>query len=256
MWRIAIPSYKRPTQLRDATLALLQKHAVPAERIDVFTSDAEQHAEYSETLLAGTYGRLIVAVVGMSAVRNHMTNHYDEGQHILYIDDDITDFLTLTDGPLDLCKFIDQAFTECASRNLRLWGIHPIANRFFLKDKVSTDLRYIIGCFYGVINSKSITVDLEDGEDKLRTCLYYLANGGVLRYNWIAPKTKYYRNPGGMQTTRTLDRQRASGLALLERFPLLLHRKDKKDGRIEHRFRDMRTKVKPTVVELLMPHDV
>ena len=55
--------------------------------------------------------------------------------------------------------------------------------------------------------------------------------------------------------TRSLERQRASGLILLERFPLLLHRKDKKDGKIEHRFFDKRPKVKPTVVELLTPHD-
>jgi hypothetical protein len=240
MWRIAIPSYKRSTRLRDSTLALLQKHHVSADRIDVFVADTDEEWDYATTLTPGSYGRLIIGLPGMSAVRNFMTNYYEDGQHVLFMDDDINGFMTKSDEPLDFMKFVDDAFTECVTRNLRLWGIHPIANRFFLKDKVSTDLRYIIGCFYGVINNKDITVDLEDGEDKLRTCIYYLSDGGVLRYNWIAPKTKYYREPGGMQTTRTIERQRASGLILLERFPLLLHRKDKKDGRIEHRFCDKR----------------
>jgi hypothetical protein len=254
-WRIAIPSYRRAQRLKEATLSLLQKHQVPSDRIDVFVADNDEEWDYATTLTAGTYGRMIVAAPGMSAVRNFMTNYYDEGDWILFVDDDVTDFLTKTDEPLDFMKFIDEAFAECATRNLRLWGIHPIANRFFLKEKVSTDLRYIIGCFYGVINTKSITVDLEDAEDKLRTCLYYLADGGVLRYNWIAPKTKYYREKGGMQETRTLERQRASGLIMLERFPLLLHRKDKKDGRIEHRFCDKRPNVKPIAAADSSEHD-
>ena len=176
----------------------------------------------------------------MCAIRNFMTDYYPEGQEILFIDDDITDFITKNGEPIDFMAFIAKGFSDCKAAGLRLWGIHPISNRYFLKEKVSTDLRYIIGCFYGVINNKTIKVDLDDGEDKLRTCLYYVLDGGVMRYNWIAPITKYYKEPGGMQTTRTLERQRASGINLLERFPELLHRKDKKDGRIEHRFCDKR----------------
>jgi len=239
-YRIAIPSYKRPVQLRDATLALLQKHSVPSELIDVFVSDEEQHAEYANTLTPGTYGQLIVAVPGMGAVRNFKTDYYEEGQHIFYMDDDITDFLTLTDSSFNLCEFVEQAFAECVAEGLRLFGLYPVANRFFMRPVTTFDLRYVIGSVYGCVNDRSIRVTLDDGEDKERTCLYYLKYGGVLRYSWISPKTKYYRNPGGMQVTRTLERQRASGLKLLEQFPMLLSRIDKKDGKIEHRFKDKR----------------
>jgi len=239
-WRVAIPSYRRAQRLKEATLSLLQQHQVPPSLIDVFVADTEQEWEYVSTLTPGTYGKLIVAVPGMGAVRNFMTDYYNEGDHVLFIDDDITGFLTMTDAPFDLCKFIDQAFEQCVTLDLQLWGLYPVANRFFMKDVATTDLRYIIGSMYGVINDTSIRVTLDDGEDKQRTCLSYLKYGGVLRYSWVSAKTKYYREPGGMQATRTLERQRASGLALLEQFPDLLARKDKKDGKIEHRFRDRR----------------
>ena len=237
--RIAIPSYKRQNRLQESTLALLQKHNVPMDMIDVFVANEEERDIYAG-LLYQQGCNIIIGSPGMCAIRNFMTDYYPEGQEILFIDDDITDFITKNGEPIDFMAFIAKGFSDCKAAGLRLWGIHPISNRYFLKEKVSTDLRYIIGCFYGVINNKTIKVDLDDGEDKLRTCLYYVLDGGVMRYNWIAPITKYYKEPGGMQTTRTLERQRASGINLLERFPELLHRKDKKDGRIEHRFCDKR----------------
>lgn len=243
MWRIAIPSYKRATRLRDSTLATLQKYGIPADRIDVFVADDEEREVYADTLDPATYDWLITATPGMGAVRNWMTDYYEEGQHVLYIDDDIYDFLTLE--PLDLQAFIDKAFADCAAAGLRLWGIYPVANKFFMKPGYTKDLRYVIGSMYGVMNDRNIKVSMDDGEDKERTCLYYLKYGGVLRYSDISPKTKYYREPGGMQTTRTLERQQKSGLALLEQFPMLLTRKDKKDGKIEHRFRDRRKNKKP-----------
>jgi hypothetical protein len=218
-WRIAIPSYKRPTQLRDATLALLRKHHIPAERIDVFVADAAEEAVYTATLDPATYSSLIVAVPGMGAVRNFMTDYYSEGQHILFIDDDITDFLTLTDAPFTLSALIDHGFAECVERGLRLWGIYPVANRYFMSGGMTDGLTYIVGCFYGCINNRSIHVTLDDKEDYERTLLYYLADGGVLRYRWVAPLTRYYKNPGGMATTRTMERILESAQILATRYP-------------------------------------
>lgn len=238
MWRIAIPSYKRATRLRDSTLTVLQNNQIPKERIDIFVADEAERETYAATLDPATYHQLIVGEPGMGAVRNFMTDYYDDGQHILFIDDDIYDLMSLE--PLDLSGWIGRAFEECAAAGLRLWGIYPVANKFFMKSGYTKDLRYIIGSMYGVINDRDIKVSLDDGEDKQRTCLYYLKYGGVLRYNDVSPKTKYYREPGGMKITRTLERQRASGIALLEQFPMLLTRKDKKDGKIEHTFRDRR----------------
>lgn len=217
-WRVAIPSYKRASRLRDTTLELLRKHAVPRERIDVFVADPEEHALYAATLDPATYGSLIIAVPGMGAVRNFMTDHYAEGQPILYMDDDITDLLTL-DASFNFCQFVTEAFATCIRERLRLFGIYPVANKFFMKPRTTDGLSYIVGCFYGVLNNRSIRVTLDDKEDFQRTILYYLADGGVLRYGWVAPVTRYYKTPGGMQVLRTTQRILESAQYLADTYP-------------------------------------
>lgn len=236
-WRIAIPSYKRATRLRDATLATLQKHGIPADRIDVFVADDDEREVYADTLDPATYDWLITATPGMGAVRNWMTDYYEEGQHVLFIDDDITGFLTLN-GELDLSGLITKGFEDCAAAGLRLWGIYPVANRYFMREGSTDGLTYIVGCFYGVINNRSIHVSLDDKEDYERSMLYFLADGGVLRYRWVAPLTRYYKTPGGMQTTRTTQRILESAQTLVGRYPELcsLNLK-KKSGHAEVRLK-------------------
>jgi hypothetical protein len=217
-YRIAIPSYKRQNRLRDSTLTLLQKHHIQSDLIDVFVADEEERAIYVETLVPGTYGQLIVAVPGIRAVRNFIADYYDDGAHVFCIDDDIRDIISLND--FDLKTFIETGFAECEKRGLNLFGIYPVANKFFMRDNITTDLRYIIACVMGMINRK-IHVTLDDKEDYERTILYYLRDGGVLRFNSIAPITRYYREPGGMQITRTKERIHASAVELAERWPHL-----------------------------------
>lgn len=242
-WRVAIPSYKRAARLRDTTLNLLKKQDISRERIDVFVADAEEHALYLATLDPATYGNLIIAVPGMGAVRNFMTDYYEEGQPILYIDDDIIDLLTL-DPSFNLTHFVDQAFATCIRDRLRLFGIYPVANKFFMRSRTTDGLTYIVGCFYGVLNNRSIRVTLDDKEDFQRTILYYLADGGVLRYGWVAPVTRYYKTPGGMQVLRTMQRILESAQYLYDTYPDLCRlNMKKKSGHPEVRL--LRLKRRP-----------
>lgn len=219
MWRIAIPSYHRAQRLKESTLSLLRSHQIPSELIDVFVADEEQRALYAATLEPGTYHQLIIGVSGMMAIRNFMTDYYAEGQHILFIDDDIRMLMPITPSPINLRAFIDSAFAKCVETHLRLWGIYPVSNRFFMRDDFTEGLTYIVGCFYGVINNRSIHVSLDDKEDFERTMLYFQTDGGVLRYRNLAPVTRYYREPGGMMVTRTAERILASAQTLYDRYP-------------------------------------
>ena len=90
---VAIPSYKRAETLRDKTLKVLKDHKIPAEKIHVFVATPEEKERYQSLLEAGTYGKLIVAIPGMAAVRNFITEHYPVGQQIVNMDDDISGFL-------------------------------------------------------------------------------------------------------------------------------------------------------------------
>jgi hypothetical protein len=249
---VAIPSYKRAETLRDKTLATLKEHRIPAERIHVFVATPEEKQRYEATLEAGTYGKLIVAIPGMAAVRNFITGHYPIGQRIVNIDDDIKGFLEFSETarrhemPLrNLDGFIRRAFAESQKTGFRLWGIYPVPNGFFMRaGEPSIDLKYIIGAFWGITNPgiDVLKVTIDDKEDYLRSLIMYVADGGVLRFRDVAPKTAYYKEAGGMQEERTKNRVTKSAEALHRAFPDLTKlNATKKSGFLELRLRDART---------------
>ena len=43
-------------------------------------------------------------------------------------------------------------YNETKKRNLKFWGICGFNNAFFMKDKITTNLKYIIGAFCGLVN--------------------------------------------------------------------------------------------------------
>jgi len=249
-WVIAIPSYRRATTLRDKTLKTLAAYKIPVSRIHVFVANEEEHATYKATLEAGTYGHLHIAEKGMAAVRNYITRFFPIGKPIFNMDDDITGFLEYSatarrnERPLgDLAAAISAGFTAARRTGYRLFGFYPVANGYFMRPgPPSTDLRYIIGAVWGILNPGPIlTVTIDDKEDYLRTVMMYVLDGGVLRFNGIAPKTAYYKEPGGMQETRTLSRISDSAKAMVAAFPDLVKiNLTKRSGMPEVRLRDSR----------------
>lgn len=246
-WIIAIPSYKRAETLRDKTLALLQSYKVPAARIHIFVANKEEYDLYKQTLKPGSYGHLHIGEPGMAAIRNCITKAFPKGQAILNMDDDIKGFLELKgagSGPLTrFCDVINGAFALAKKTGFRLFGFYPVANAFFMKDAPPTqDLRYVIGSVWGILNPGPVlTVTIDDKEDYLRSVIMYLLDGGVLRYTNIAPISAYYKEQGGMQETRTMQRIEASAKAMVAAFPdLVTLNLTKKSGIPEVRLRDKR----------------
>lgn len=249
-WVIAIPSYRRAETLRDKTLKTLQEYKVPRDRIHVFVANKEEHAAYKATLDPTTYGHIHIAEPGMAAVRNYITRFFPIGKPIFNIDDDIRGFIEYSDGarrnerPLrDLVGLITDGFRDARRSGYRLFGFYPVANGYFMKPGHTTDLRYIIGAVWGIINpGKILTVTIDDKEDYLRSVIMYLLDGGVIRYNNVAPVSAYYKEPGGMQETRTMDRIRTSAEAMVRAFPdLVTINLTKKSGMPEVRLRDKRS---------------
>lgn len=164
-----------------------------------------------------------------------------------------------------LHDFIIRGFTECDERGMRLFGIHPVDNPFFLTPEhmpgderglrktknISTDLRYIEGGACGAINCKEAELrTVHDKEDYERSIKYYILDGGVIRFNDVCAYTKCYREPGGLQSTghRTWEKVDKSAKFLAAAYPELttLNTKkknaDKKTGKswTEVKLRDKR----------------
>ena len=103
-----------------------------------------------------------------------------------------------------------------------------------MKKKVSYELKYIIGSFWGCINKKILLENdelagLGDKEDYERTIKYYMRDGGVVRFNNISVKSNYMKEPGGLQSDgRPKDRIFKNCERLLEKYPDLITISNKK----------------------------
>jgi hypothetical protein len=267
-WVIAIPSYKRAETLRDKTLAVLKHYKIAPEKIHVFVANKQEYDTYKATLDPHSYGHMHIAEPGMAAVRNFITRFFPVGKPIFNMDDDIRGFIEYSadakrnERPLrSLSDAIANGFAEARKTGYRLFGFYPVANGYFMKAGHTTDLRYIIGSVWGILNPGPVlTVTIDDKEDYLRSVIMYVLDGGVLRFNGIAPQSAYYKEPGGMQEERTMRRIEGSAKAMVAAFPDLVKiNLTKKSGMPEVRLRDQRPDEErrfgpATLKEYKLPH--
>lgn len=247
-YKVVIPTYKRSETLRDKTLALLQKYEIPPERIYIFVADEEEKKLYEQTL-PKYYKEIVVGEVGMRAIRNFIQDYFPEGEKLLNMDDDIRALkirVNEREGKdlESLKNLIERGFELSERFGARLWGVYPTYNPMFMRNKVSADLRYIIGAFWGVTNThdKDTYVTLDDKEDFERTIKFYIKDGRVLRFNNIGIESAYYTEPGGMQVERTESRVTSSGMYLVQKYPTLCSVNKARKKHFEIKLKDKRRK--------------
>lgn len=228
---IAIPTYKRYILLKENTLALLKKHKIPSKRIYLFVANKTEAKKYESSIPKSRYNQIVIGKKGLKNQRNFITNYFPENTHILNIDDDVSSIKELYSVPLtskksrpnynyrlaeinNLDKFIKKGFKLCKESGLYLWGVYPIANAFFMNPKITKELKFIVGPFWGVINrhSSDLFITINEKENVERTIKHYIKDNGVLRFGGVAVETKYYRNPGGMQASKKKQSRKVDAL--------------------------------------------
>lgn len=245
---VAIPSYKRAETLRDKTLATLQYNKISPKKIYIFVADAEEKKIYENVLSPNSYNKLIVGILGIGNIHNFITEYFPIGKEIFKIDDDIKSFKKInTEKKLEIIsnldKLIKDGFKLSKETGYRLWGFYPVANGFFMKDRIETNLHLITSTACGIINPgiDVLKLTLNDKEDSQRSIIMYLLDGGVIRFDNICYATNYYKEPGGMQVERTKERVLKSAEAIVKSFPdLATLNLTKKSGYAEIRLKDKR----------------
>jgi hypothetical protein len=207
---ICIPSYKRASFCNEKTLTTLHKHKINFNKIYVYVANKEDYDIYKKTLDPKLYNKLIIGKLGLVPQRQFIMEQWSQGKHIVFLDDDV-ESIDLSLSPQfkshNLDYFIKYAFNKCVKNNAYIWGVYAVFNPFFRKTKseISTDLKYIVGAFYGIINRPrlkpiQLTITKTNGqkEDVERTIKYFINDGIVIRFNKIGFTTKYYGKEGGL----------------------------------------------------------
>ena len=208
--RVVIPSYNRPEAIQEKTLAYLLRSGYPAKDILVLVADTEQAFLYIGAFEADPYLRGIdiqITKKGLEASRAYARRTcLQPGEHVVWMDDDIEDILQLEneDGGLahaPLAQVAQDGFATLSSSGLKMWGVAPSANAFYMDLRARQGLYFCIGCFYGEIIDPDPRLDVVFGDSKgdyERTLRHNDVFGGVIRLDWYAPKTRYRQNAGGV----------------------------------------------------------
>ena len=246
-WRIVIPSYKRPQELKDKTLATLARAGI-TEGITIFVANEEEKLLYREKIKKL---RIVVGVEGLTEQRNFIKRYYKRlNSCICSMDDDIEDFQTVTGNGkfhtiTDLKQMITDCFITTKNNEANFWGVYGARNVMFMerhKSRFNAKCDFLIGCCFGWIVEKDMKPYLMDERVKIKqdyeqTLLHFLAKGKTIRFNKITIKTKFYK-PGGLGIkVDRLEQNKIDADLLCEKYPLYFNRKIRKCGTHEVSFK-------------------
>ena len=252
-FRVAIPSISRAKTITQKTLNYLKQTDIDMSKVDIFLSNPNEEQAYRENLKDYPVNIIVSNTKHINTQRNFIVDYYKEDELILGIDDDIDLVAMKVDDKNtiqlnSLTEFVENAFTISLDKKIDMWGVNPVINPYFMKNNVTFNLKYIVACFYGWRNNHDekayVSTNPEYGkEDFERSIRYYIADGGVTRFNYVAPKTKYYSEKGGIQNYRTVEFEETAVKWLLKTFPMYCKRNTKSKGKYpEVRLIDQRRK--------------
>lgn len=221
---VCIPTYGRARSLGKHTLNTLITGMVEKDKIHLYCVEDEV-SQYRDL-----YGDLVAEVhsgpVGLTEQRWHIQNEWPEGKFIWMMDDDVQKFVHKGIQKLHTVANVDAMIAECFEKmwfvNGQIVGLYPVPNNMFMKDTVTTTLRLLVGSAYGMINTHDPYFHLHMGdqkEDHERSILYWERYGSTPRVNFLSAITRYYKEPGGLQLTRTEELVQANVDKLLDRWP-------------------------------------
>lgn len=262
---IAIRSYRRSDTIQNKTLRVLEMDQIPKNKIYIFVG-ADEIEEY-KTKLDKEYHILDGGSEGTNACNKKIINYFPKNQYIIQMDDDINFILRLSKEnnkggkksaknsrnlsqnssnlskkrkiingriePLGLESYsvkniINQGKELMDKYNYNLWGMYPVPNYYFMKDNISTNLKFCIGRVFGFNNTKDVICGDDCRDDYERSILYYERDGGIIRFNHYVCDADTYIGKGGLAESRTIEKMQNSVDYMLKNYPQYVRKKTTK----------------------------
>ena len=149
---IAVRSYDRNQIFLDRTYTMLSKQIGLdiAKQLYIFVADTDQEKLYRDTLGDRPYAKIVVGKKGGKEAIDAITNYFDEGQMILFLDDDFKFFYEWQEKPgndnihknaVTLKWYIDDAMKTMEEESVSAATFGFNTNGFFLTGKPWKEIR-------------------------------------------------------------------------------------------------------------------
>ena len=227
---VAIPSSHRSEILKKRTLTFLRNNNIDNFKIFIFV--AKEEIETYRTALSDKQYKNINIIEGLKGCANNrmaISRYFDEETPIVSLDDDITNIIDITGSPIkSLHYLVSDSINFMMSNNIKLMGIQSTNNTFFMKNHISSDLKFIAGCFRIFFNKKYCENRQYNLLEDYEVTLNYYKYSGTARWENYGLIVDYDKLPGGIKEQRSNDKKREEVKRFLEQYPNYC--RVKKDG--------------------------
>jgi len=213
---VAIPSSNRSEILKKRTLTFLRNHNIDNFKIYVFVDKTEIET-YRMALSQFKGINIIEGLKGCKENRMAISRYFPEETPILSLDDDVKDIIDINGCPIkSLHYLVSDSINFMLSNQIKMMGILPTKNPFFMKNHISRDLKFIIGQFRIFFNKKYCENREYNLLEDYETTLNYYKYGGTARWENVGIDADYNKLPGGIKEQRTIEKKKEE----VERFKL------------------------------------
>lgn len=249
-YQIAVPSRKRPEKLLSQSLDMLKREGFNLSCLTVFVNTQQEKSLYKAVL--PNINVVSADCNTLAECESFINQYYPVGQKVLHLDDDIKRIKFLK--PQSLLAFVERMFELTANQSLTVWGIYPVnqTNMYYCKDRVACGLNFIIGCFYGFINTQTVFPPVSTKYDKWLSLYKYKTEGATLRYEGACPDTVFFA-AGGLSGVRNNDMEEEHSQAIVAEFPDLCYYKLKANGHPDVLYRRFTRAFSPLYPDVQMP---
>ena len=203
-----VPSFRRPVECMRRTVRLLAENGI---RPTVYLSDPDEMDAYAgaardEGLESSV--TLRPGVAGLPHNRNHIRRLCPEGTYFVSMDDDVSSVSRLAPNgkrllPVNLAQLIQEAEAFCRKRDITLWGVYPVANHFFMSNRVRVGNYFVGGAIYMERSfhdaAYDVQTDFPGTRDDIERTLIHDDLGRVARFEFVTHQTDYLKLAGGLQ---------------------------------------------------------